>query len=297
MKPLVSSSIAKDFLSAVASLPPVRERVLYRSKSKALTEREWAALSPAERAGLERTVIDDEHYYEGGVADPLHYVRPLDLAATHGTSLSARAKVFDFGYGGVGHLRAMASLGLSITGVEVRAELRALYSAPEDTGRVASTLGRGDGELRLLDGFFPTDPKIKAAVGSGYQLIVAKNTLKKGYIHPDRPAPPEWLIHLGVDDVTFLAAFHDAVAPGGRVMVYNLFIPIPDDQPFKPMSDGRSPFTKEQWGAAGFEVESFDVDDTAGIQALLEKQAVDSEEDRAERAKIRALYTLVRSPP
>ena len=42
-----------------------------------------------------------------------------------------------------------------------------------------------------------------AAVGGDYDLIISKNTLKKGYVHPERPVEPRRLLNLGVDDADF----------------------------------------------------------------------------------------------
>jgi len=46
-------------------------------------------------------------------------------------------RILDFGYGTVGHLRLLASLGADMVGVEVDPLLRALYSAPGDQGAIA----------------------------------------------------------------------------------------------------------------------------------------------------------------
>lgn len=295
--PLVTTPFALDFLEATGSLPSKSARRVYRNKAKKVTivQGELDALSPDERRGWEAVEVDEERYYEADVADPLHYVRPLDIAAKRGVYLGPRTKMLDFGYGAIGHLRLLASLGLRVTGVDVRSELTVYYDRPEDTGPILPAKGKNDvGELRLLHGFFPTDPKIKEQVGTGYGFVIAKNTLKKGYIHPDREVPDNaMLIQLGVDDATFLAAFHDALTPNGRMLIYNLFVPVADGQPFKPMSDGRSPFTRDQWQAAGFEIEAFDQDDSPAMQRIL--KATGTEEDESFRiADLHVLYTLVR---
>lgn len=226
--------------------------------------------------------VDEELYYEAKVSAPLHYARPLDIAVAGGAELKPGARYLDLGYGSIGHLRLLASLGLDVTGIEVRKELATYYSAPGDVGAIAGIDGGPAGSIRLLTGFFPSDPQIVAAAGGGHALFIAKNTLKKGYIHPDRPPGEHKLIDLKVDDATFLRAVHDALRPGGHALVYNLFIPIPEDQPFKPMSDGRSPFTEETWKAAGFTLLAFDKDDTEAIQRVVSDKT------------IRALYTFAR---
>src|SRR5262249_53062441 len=156
-------------------------------------------------------------------------------------------RILDFGYGTIGHLRLLAGLGAEVTGVDVDPMLRALYSAPEDQGIVKSRRGR-EGRLRLIDGQFPADKTVKTLVGEGYDLIISKNTLKRGYVHPERPVDPRRLLGLGVADDTFVKALYDALKPGGRVMIYNICpAPSPPGQPYKNWADGRCPFAKEVW--------------------------------------------------
>jgi hypothetical protein len=273
LMPVVSSPLARRFLAATRSLTPITTRTVNR--------------------GRDPIDVDEERYFDGDVSSPLHYARPLDITGARDGDLRPGSKVLDFGYGSIGHLRLLASLGLDVTGIEVKPELIAYYGEPGDTGAIpGATATDPPGRLRVLDGFFPKSAKLRDDVGTGYALVLAKNTLKKGYIHPDRPAPEKWLIHLGVDDATFLKTFHDLLLPQGRMLVYNIFVPIPLDRPFKPMSDGRSPFTKEQWEAAGFAVESFDQDDTDVIGKVL--RATSDPGDDPELEDIHALYTLVR---
>jgi SAM-dependent methyltransferase len=239
MNGFVTTDLARGFLATAKQLPHIAPR----------------------QVTVDGTTFtaDEETYYETKYGSPLSYARPLDLLAT----LKPGAKVLDFGYGYVGHLRMLATMGFDVTGVDVDPLLPALYDQPSDQGAI------GGGKLRLLDGKFPADPAIVSAVGGGYDLIVSKNVLKRGYIHPDRPADDKKLIHLGASDEQVLAAFHDALAPGGRMLVYNICpAPTPPDKPFVPWSDGRSPWTKEEWEAAGFEVVAFDVDDTDAVRRM-----------------------------
>jgi SAM-dependent methyltransferase len=293
LRPIASSPLARRFLDAASTLPDIAPRKVYRDERThaAFTAEQAAALAPDVRAKLTEVVVDEEAWYEAGVSNPLHYLRPLDLLGARNVALGTGSRVLDFGYGSIGHLRLLAQLGCDVTGIEVKPELLAYYSQPGDTGAV------GTGRVRLFDGFFPTDAQLVSKVGSGYDLVIAKNTLKKGYIHPDRPAPDKWLIHLGVDDATFLRAFHDVLAARGRILLYNIFVPIPSDQPFKPMSDGRSPFTKEQWEAAGLVVEAIDEDDSELVRRMFAATHDDEPEpDGGAPPDFHALYTLVRRP-
>ena len=116
-----------------------------------------------------------------------------------------------------GRLREQESRrAAEVCGVEVDPLTRALCTSPGDQGKIPGFRGRKDGRLRLVYGSFPAEGAVKAAVGGGYDLFISKNTLKRGYIHPYRPAPdPTRLIQLEVSDDDFLRAVYDTLAPGG----------------------------------------------------------------------------------
>jgi hypothetical protein len=123
--------------------------------------------------------------------------------------------------------------------------------------------------VRLVDGRFPADADVDAAVGGGYDVFLSKNTLKNGYLHPERPADPRRLVHLGVGDTAFVAAVARVVAPGGYVMIYNLCpAPAAPDKPYIPWADGRCPFPRALWEAHGFDAIAFDRNDDAAARAM-----------------------------
>jgi hypothetical protein len=300
---VTTSVLARRFLDATARLPHVSPRTLYTdaTRSRYLSARQAAALAPEQRATLTAVPVDEEAYYETNYGTPLSYARPLDVLAAHGVSLAPGARIFDFGYGYVGHLRLLASLGFHATGVDVDPMLRALYSEPGDQGNVQSEVP-GDGaagSIRLLDGHYPADAAVVHDVGSGYDLVVSKNVLKRGYIHPDRPADPKHLIDLRVPDEAVLQAFFAALSPGGAMLIYNVCPALtPPDKPFVPWSDGRSPFSREAWKAAGFEVVAFDQDDTAAMNAVahLLGWGEDPDDKWDIDHDLSVLYTLVKRP-
>jgi hypothetical protein len=123
--------------------------------------------------------------------------------------------------------------------------------------------------VKLVHGRFPTDPKAVAAVGGGYDLFLSKNTLKRGYIHPAEKVDPRLLVDLGADDPAFLKAVASALKPGGWLVIYNLS-PAPNaaGQPYRPMADGRCPFSAEDLAAAGFETLVRDGGDDEAARAL-----------------------------
>lgn len=295
VEPLVSTPLAKSFLAATKDLPHIAPRTLYRDADKThfYSEAEWARLPADARANLVKAPADEELYYNTKYGSPLSYSRPLDLLASRGVSFGPKTRLLDFGYGYVGHLRLLASLGVDATGIDVDPLFRALYSYEGDQGVIG-----GKGSVRLLSGEFPKDPSIVAQVGNGYDVIISKNVLKRGYIHPYRPVTnPRWRIDLGVSDDEVLKAFHDALKPGGVFLIFNICPALtPPDKPFIPWSDGRSPWDKAQWEKAGFEVLEIDRDDLPAVQAMARALGWDTDPDDKMDIEhdLSALYTLVR---
>lgn len=274
LKPLVSTDLAKAFLDATATLPAIEDRKLYRDATGAwYTKEEADKLDEDKRKALKEIPIGEKIYYNTKYGSPLAYVRPLEILGEHGFTIGAGTKILDFGYGTVGHLKLLASMGAEAIGVDVDPLLRTLYSWPGDQG----AQGDKGGTVRLIDGFYPSDPAIKSAVGTGYDLIISKNTLKRGYIHPEKPVDDKLLVHLKVEDAEFIKTLFDAVKPGGYVLVYNLSpAQAPADKPYIPWADGRSPFTEEQWKAAGFNVIAFDTLDDEKARAMAHALAWDA---------------------
>ncbi len=270
VEPLVTSRLAKNFLKATANLRIIAPRTLYLDEAKKTYSNEaaTAALDPKEKNRLKRIPVDDAFYYNTKYGSPLAYSRPIEVLGLAGLDDFSGLKILDFGYGTIGHLRLLAGQGAQVTGVDVDPLLHALYSDPEDQGLIKNPQGR-DGRIRLIDGRFPADKAIQAAVAGGFDLIISKNTLKNGYVHPDQPVEPRRLLNLGVDDTTFVAAFYNALKPGGKVLIFNISpAPSPPGQPFKNWADGRCPFARKVWEEAGFRVVAFDQDDSEAMRAV-----------------------------
>jgi hypothetical protein len=287
---LMNSHVARDFLRAVERLPAGEARTLQRDAVGGWhSETQAAAMDDDERAALEPVELDAQRFYTTKYGTPLAYGRALELLAEHGLDSLARKRVLDFGYGTVGHLRLMALCGADAVGVDVDPFLAALYSEPGDTGAVD-----GGGSVRLVNGYWPTDESTRAEVGTGFDVFTSKNTLKRGYIHPAREVDPRYLVHLGVDDATYLAQLHGSLAPGALVILYNLCPPQnPDDQPYIPWADGRSPFERAEWEAGGFELLAFDVVDDGPARDMAralgwDQQGMDPE------TQLFAWYTIAR---
>lgn len=298
LEEFAGSRMAREFLAATSGLPEIAPRTLHRDgQGRYYSAAEFAALPEAQRAGLTAVKATDQVYYTTRYGSPMTYTRPLDVLAGSGFKSMKGQKVLDFGYGYIGHLRLWAMMGADVTGVEVDDLLRALYSDPGDQGAMRGPRGRS-GQLRLLHGQYPADSATAEAVGQGYDLIISKNVLKNGYIHPERPVDPRRLVHLGVDDATFVRTLHAALAPGGLLLIYNISpAPNPPDKEYIPWADGRCPFPREMLEESGFQVLAYNQDDSAAVREMGSLLGWDRGEQPMDlNNNLFAEYTLARRP-
>ncbi|MBL9120606.1 MAG: hypothetical protein JNL80_11915 [Phycisphaerae bacterium] len=297
LAPLTNEPLAKAFLEATRDLPVIAPRTIWRSadRSKAITDSAYQALPEAERSQYTKRDCDATFYWNTGYGSPLAYLRPIEIAASHGLKDVRGKRIADFGFGTIGHVRLLASLGADVHGIDVEPLFQALYSEPGDTGTVTGREGV-EGSASIHIGRWPADATTARDVGGGYDLLLSKNTLKRGYIHPAREVDPKFLVHLGVDDATFLKSVRDALKPGGLFLLYNICpAQNPPDKPYLPHADGQCPWDRSALEAAGFEVLAYDVHD---IEALLPIWKVLGYDDGADDAKLRAnlfvRYTVAR---
>lgn len=281
---LVKGNWTRNWIRKVADLPSVEPKKI-------------------EFDGKEITV-DEAIYYSDRYGSPLAYARALDLAEQHGfkpelrdqakdqaaaqTVAQPSARVLDFGYGSIGHLRMLALAGIDAAGIDVAPLLPKLYEG------AAGKLGAG--QVRLFHGSFPNDASMLGELGEGYDLFLSKNTLKKGYIHPNREVSNErMLIRLGVSDQEFLKQVHKLLKPQGLFVIYN-FCPAKaaDDKPYIPWAEGESPFSKADFEVSGFEVLAFDIVDDAEARKLAKSLAWDTEGQMNLEKDLFAWYTIAR---
>ena len=267
LAPLARSDLSRRFLAATDSLPAIAPRLVFQDPQtrEYFSPAEAAALTDARRSKLLKTELDEFRYYYSKYGSPLAYMRVLDLAAENGIDDVAKKRVMDFGYGSIGQLRLLASLGARVTGIDPDSYLDALYSESRDQGSVALAgrlLWLGGGDITLVHGNYPKDPAMVARVGQGYDLIISKNTLKRGYLKPERKVEKRLLVELGVSDEVFLKTLSTALNPGGKLIIYNLYPkPAAAHEAYKPWADGRSPFSRRQFEKAGLRVLALDSPD------------------------------------
>ena len=207
LAPMVKTELGRAFLAATAALAPA-PRVLLKDPK---TERYYSPTAAAKLdANVRKTLVQAgdreviDLFYNTYHGTPLAYARAINLIGTAGVGPGAGQRLADFGFGSVGQLRMLASLGFDTIGIEVSPFLVDLYSDPADQGPF------GKGSVKMTFGHFPADALVAAAVGGGLDVFLSKNTLKRGYIHPYRtPGKPEWVIKLGVTDEVFLRTVHE----------------------------------------------------------------------------------------
>lgn len=254
-----ASDVARDWLDATGSLPWVQPRRLYQYPAKKeLFPRSVVMKLPAEhRSLLLSREFGEQVYYDGRYGSGLSYWPLVEALARAGVSSLAGLRVLDIGYGTILPLRLMACLGARVTGIDTDTFPIAMYGEPGDTGAIRATKAvtnpsRVGGSVELVRGKVGvewTPPEC--------DVVVSRNTLKNGYVHPAGEEEPS--VGLGMDDGAFLDVLRGALARGGFLVIYNTF----DAAEPGPGSDGRCPFARERFAAAGFEVVVLDEPDDA----------------------------------
>lgn len=261
---LATTPAAHAWLDEVDHLPEFEPRTIYAKRttegSVAYTQAQYNELSEDERAGLKAVVCEPGgRYNQTFYGSPLAYLRALDLGAQHlGTEHEPfdleGARVFDLGYGQIGQLRLLAHAGAHAVGADPDAILDAMYAQPGDTGEVQRDEGP-PGSIALTHDLWPADESAREAVGGSFDLIIARNLIKRGYINPPQETPAYTQVGFGVSDDEFLNALYSALRPGGVLVIYTLGGPYsPPGESYNAAADIANPWDEATWEAAGFEV-------------------------------------------
>jgi SAM-dependent methyltransferase len=257
----LTEPLTRDFLSEVPALAKQDKRILYFEKSSPRNNRKWYSeeqrnkLDTAGQADTQAREFDEGRYYANQYGTPIAYALAVDVLGKFGVKSFQDKKIVDYGYGAIGGVRLMAQAGAQVVGIDVDPLLPLLYAQPKDVGVMKG--GTRSGKLTLIDANFPSAAAVKG-VGTGNDIIISKNTLKKGYFTPDVGTAQ---INAGVPHEAFLKSWHDVLKPGGLLLIYNISQKL-DEKDYKPANDPRSPFTKEQFEKAGFKVLALDADDS-----------------------------------
>jgi SAM-dependent methyltransferase len=283
--PLMHSELARQFLAACSSLPAPPSRVVFHDTTHGeyLSQREAAARPESLRSRLEPDSLEGLYFYQTRYGSILNYARVFEVLGAGGMTTFDGQRVLDFGYGRIGHLHALASLGANAVGVDIDPLLGALYSEPGDQGE---TRGKDEriGRVSIVTGWFPGDSAIRAAVGTGYDLVISKNTLKGGRSPAERSRQRR-VIDLGVSDSVFVRAIAECLKPGGLFLMYTIS---------GPKGNPRCPFSEAVLREAGFELLAYDRDDSPGAQAMTAALHHGRQSEDAPDSALTALYTLAR---
>lgn len=264
-----TGAIGKQFVAAADHLPPAAIRTIYkRSDGTFISAAERQNLPENEREAVSAVEVPAKSYYLTRYGTPLAYSRAIDLVGNRSGWEELRGKkILDFGYGGIGQLKLLAACGADAVGVDVDSFLEALYSSGEDRGALESV--PRSGTVTLIRGRWPSSEQVREEVGEGYDLFVSKNTLKSGYIHPERPVEKRFLVELGVTDEQFVNQMFQVLKPGGWAIIYNLYPPqSPPDERYLPWATGRCPFERPLLERVGFRVVTWNQDDTKAAREM-----------------------------
>jgi hypothetical protein len=152
---------------------------------------------------LSKRYIPRLFYYATHYGSPIAYVRAIEVAAQFGLKSLRDTRVLDIGYGAIGGMQLLAYAGAQVCALGVDSLMPALYDRREDQGIFVNKNG-SIGTLKLYDGLFAGDASLTKAIGNHFDLIVAKNTLKRGFL---RPLPgKKAFVDFGATDEDFLRA-------------------------------------------------------------------------------------------
>ena len=296
LPPLLKTRWAVEYVASVAQLVPMSPRRLYASPDRRVyqSELEVRVQKQAPSATVQEWV-DEAGYYTGSLGSPLFHARLIDLIAEGQLAKLAGKRSLELYPTAIGPLRLLAGAGLDAVGVSPSPKLRALYSQPGDQGPVKLPGRDVSGRVSFITGSFPADPAVRALVGSGFEFVLAKNVLKRGYIHPTGEVAPDSLLNLGMSEADYLRSLRDTLRPGGRLLVYNL-CPGPNPAFYDPESDCRSPWSRADWQAAGFVVRDFERNDTEIARQYAVALGFDKPPISVPIDNLYAIYSLLERP-
>lgn len=294
---VVEGDAVDAWLRAATHLPAPPEvslvfdrRVEQGMRRRVMTPEQAEALPEAEQDGLVSFTFGGDRYYATFYGTGVAYAPILARAADAlGLDSFAGTKILDWGYGQLGQVEMLAQVGAEVVGIEADPVVHALYAQGEASRDLYDA-----GSIRLLQGYWPTDDAIRADAGGGYDLILARNFLKRGYVNPEGQTPDFTRVDFGMPDRDLLGRLYDALAPGGAVVIWNLGGgPAWVGERYNAAADIRDPFAAGLWEAAGFELVAFEADDTDVARAVADALGWG---DSMDLTRLRAVCTVARRP-
>jgi len=298
---IVTQPAVVEWLEKAKELPEVEGQTLFVGPRveggfdrAVYTPSEARKLTEEELAEFRTVTYGPERYYATNYGSPIAYATALACAADAGMESFKFKRILDIGYGQLGQLEMLARCGAEVQGVEVDPVVHTLYRSTRLTDRVVAQGGtRGSVTLHMGEWF--TDWDLRKEVGEGFDLILARNVLKHGYVQPEEPMEHFDPIDVGGDPETGATRLFEALRPGGIVVVYNLG-GGPwrlEDGSYNAPADVRDPFGIEAWEAAGFEVLHFQANGSQQMREVGEALGWGTAE---ELSSYNVLYTVVRRP-
>ncbi|GJM18423.1 MAG: hypothetical protein DHS20C14_06360 [Phycisphaeraceae bacterium] len=271
-RPLATTALGRAWLGRGDDVrTEFEDRTFYCAfrPNRAITAEEYAALPEDEREGWRERVVSADTYYSTFYGTAAAYLPAVEFAATTlGVGDDAAGfegtRVLDLGYGQMGQLELLAACGAEVVGVEVDPILTMLYEDSQQPRTVENPEG-DDGSVRVTECLWPNEEACRDDAGGGYDVIMARNLLKRGYVKPKELIGNYVPVAHGMSDEEACKHFYDALAPGGVVVIYSLGgAPHPD----KPWTDIANPWPIDAWEAVGFEVVHHDLDVSADARTV-----------------------------
>jgi hypothetical protein len=292
LRDVYTSPQAQQMLDEVQHLPVCEPRTIYAAfrPNRAVSADQYEQLPEEEQQKLRELNINPSNYYATFYGSPLVYARTLDLLHKHAPDFTINnANILDLGYGQLGQLRLWAQMGANVTGVEIDPVLTEIYNNCEAVGDLEKP---NTGSVTLIEGSFPNSESTRKQVGSGYDLFISRNLLKRGYVKPQKlnpnfPPPVGW----EMTDAEMLGHLYDTLNPGAIVIIESLG-PKPD--PEKPWSDISNPWSKQSWIDAGFKVIAHDQDESKYARSM--GAALGWDEQMNLETDLFAVYSMYQKP-
>ncbi len=299
---VVTHPAATEWLGKAGELPEALGVALFIGprepggfEREVYTAQQALALSEDELADFRVVEYGPDRYYATNYGSPIAYAPMLELSALHAGIESFKGqRILDFGYGQLGQLEMLARCGAKVVGIEIDPVIDTLYR----TTRISDDVRADDGtrgRVRLLLGDWFNDWDLQRDAGPGFDIILCRNVLKRGYVQPEEPMAGFDPIDIGGEPVDGALHIFHALEEGGIAVVYNLGAGNHrrGDGSYHAPADIRDPFGEDAWKEAGFEILAFEED---GSERMREVGVRLGWGTMDELADFNVLYTIVRRP-